>query len=203
MRKRLLLRKGADLEELIGGNYGTEVAYEGWTSKSFDVETMRRNIQVLRMRDDYIDFENHFSMFNAISLLPDFTKSKAILDEVDAALTDYILTCRKDSKKADPNLMLCDLIVAHWPIDRALKLSRLILEDCRYVFRIDALLGELSWHNVRYRPKYRAGIEALCCEYSKSRNARKRRLAALITRIFQSEGWLYIRDADLRGITRA
>jgi hypothetical protein len=141
------------LERLIGVHPGME----GENGSGVDEAVLRHSLNLLKHRTTPEDFDRNFTIFNAISLLPDYITDERILDQVDSSLENYILTCRRAS---EADHMLCDLLIDHWPIERALPLSRTLLESCRYRHRVNEFLGMLDFLHRHLRPEFRLGLEA-------------------------------------------
>lgn len=132
-----------NLEHLIGV---TGVPNES----DVDELALRRSLrQILAKRSTSQEFEQHFTMFNALTLLNDYDVSREALDFVDAQLSNYIRTCRISS---EADTMLCDLIVDHWPLERAVRLANVIAMECRNRGRRESFLRELVWHGSNLHP---------------------------------------------------
>jgi RNAse (barnase) inhibitor barstar len=178
---RASVDKPIDLEALIGLNNESEGA------QSLDDKTLRANLKVLSRRSTPEDFEKHFAMFNALTLLPHETDKDDLLDEVDAVLEQYILTSRSESQgDSGADVMLNDLIVDHWPVERALRLSAVILERCRYRHRVESFLYELNYHRKGLRPpELREGLLRMARDYVQSSSPRLRALGGQVLNILE------------------
>ena len=129
-----------NLEHLIG------VKNESYVD---ELELRRSLRHILAKRSTSQDFEKHFSMFNALSLLNDYEVSSEALDFVDTQLSSYIRTCRSSS---EADIMLCDLILDHWPFARAVRLANVLALECRNRGRREHFVRELAWHGPRLHP---------------------------------------------------
>lgn len=180
-------RRPVHLESLIGVRAGSEEGRRSGVDRNVLQSNMSR---ILRHRTAPVHFHWHFALFNAFTLLRSHTDDQEIFDLVDLALADYILTCRTDS---EGNFMLIDLILDHWPADRAARLSRVILTGCRYKHRVKQFLEAVGYlpldgglkerldHLAKSlrrsgRERDRAIAELLASQLAFNPNARSRRL---------------------------
>jgi len=171
-----MARKTVNLEHLIGVPAGMEDVLQS----GVDEKELRSNIRrILSRRRSKADFEKHFSLFNAFSLLGDHTRRQDLFDVVDAALENYILTCRT---KSQASVMLNDLIVDHWPPKRSLRLALVILNRCRYKHRLQDFLNELRYHRPDFRPQFITPLIATCRRQLREGNARERLVAEAVLR---------------------
>ncbi len=166
-----------NLERLIGVPHGSEdVVQSGVNEKE-----LRSNIRrILSRRSSKKDFERHFALFNAFTLLGDHTNSQRSFDLVDSALEDYILTCRT---KSEASVMLNDLIVDHWPPKRSLRLSLTILNRCRYRHRVLDFLNELRYHRHNFRPEFIGPLISKCKRQRVEATSRERVVAELVLQV--------------------
>lgn len=163
-----------DLEWLIGCEH-----------RVLDEARLRSNVsRILSWRRYPDDYEAHFTMFNALTGVPYYQPSADLLDWIDAQLADYILTCKSDSE-AQANFMLCDLIVDHWPEDRATRLATLILEKCRYKHRVRQLLSEVVYHRDQLSRGMEKIIRSLGQSFSKSDDPARQFLGTEMLRILE------------------
>lgn len=154
----------------------------GAVDSRINLEVLIRNTQtLLGKRSVENDFEMHFLLFNALTLLADYGIDSATYDAIDREIADYILTCRK-STEAD--IMLCDLLIAHYPVERAARLSRLILIKCRWIGRRDAFWGELVWHRGGISPQFRSALLPVLDELRIDKRPSRISLSCRIDRVF-------------------
>lgn len=165
------------LERLIGVHPG----FEGETGSGVNEGVLRHSLNLLKHRTTAEDFDRNFTIFNAISLLPDYVTDERILDDVDSALENYILTCRRAS---EADHMLCDLLIDHWPIERALTLSRTLLERCTYRHRVleFASMIEFIGSTPHLRQEFRPAFVPVSNGWLSYRRAKRHELAQSILR---------------------
>ena len=124
-------------------------------------DRLKSNVsQILSWRRFPDDFEAHFTMFDALTLIQALNLSSELMSWIDGQLEDYILTCRKDTEALE-NFMLCDLILDHYPLDHALKLSRQLLTSCRYGPRVDQFLSWVRSHRKGISRELEMGLRGI------------------------------------------
>jgi hypothetical protein len=169
------LSKPVDLDWV--GGYNSEASV-------LDEQRLRANVtQVLAWRRYPDDFEAHFTMLCALSGVPYFNPSDELMDWIDEQLSDYILTCRSDDNEAGANFMLCDLILDHWPEDRAIKLVTLTLEHCRYLHRVQQILSWVAVHRDDLSPRIERAIRSLGISFMQDRDPARQCLGLEMVRI--------------------